>query len=183
MTTRTGSRLLVLGALWGLVLAVVPAFVMTEPYRLTGFLVAALVCAVLSGGVGTLMAGRWAAKGAYRPQNDTARRSGLLAGIVTGAVQGIVGGGVAALLFWGLMAVSISGITLQNPIELSVLMEPTVFLGSFFVALSVFLYALVGGLLLSPVFGTLVNRAVRTGSVAGKDAGDDAGGKEDLVVR
>jgi hypothetical protein len=50
-------------------------------------------------------------------------------------------------------------------------MEPAVFLGSFFVALSVFLYAFVGGLLLGPVFGTLVNRTVR------------AGGEEDLVVR
>ena len=70
-----------------------------------------------------------------------------------------MGGGVAALIFWGIMAVSISGFTLQNPVELSVLMEPDVFLGSFFVALSVFLYVLVGGLLLGPVFGTLVNRA------------------------
>ncbi len=33
-------------------------------------------------------------------------------------------------------------------------------LGSFFVALSVFLYALAGGLLLGPAFGTLVNRTV-----------------------
>jgi hypothetical protein len=95
-----------------------------------------------------------------------------------------VGGGVAALLVWGIMAVSISGFTLRNPVELSVLMEPDVFLGSFFVALSVFLYAFVGGVVLGPVFGTLVNRAVRAASVAGgKDAGDDAAGKKDLVVR
>jgi hypothetical protein len=82
-----------------------------------------------------------------------------------------VGGGVAALLFWGLMAVTISGFTLHSPVELSVLMSPRVFMGSFFVALSAFLYAFVGGLLLGPVFGTLVNRAVRSG------------GKENLVVR
>ncbi len=44
-------------------------------------------------------------------------------------------------------------------------------MGSFFVALSSFLYAFAGGLLLGPVFGTLVNRTIR------------AGGKEDLVVR
>jgi NhaP-type Na+/H+ or K+/H+ antiporter len=95
-----------------------------------------------------------------------------------------VGGGVAALLVWGIMAVSISGFTLRNPVELSVLIEPDVFLGSFFVALSVFLYACVGGVVLGPVFGTLVNRAVRAGIVAGdKDAGDDAAGKKDLVVR
>ena len=173
---------MVLGALWGLVLAVVAASVMTEPYQLTGFLVAALICAALSGCVGTLAAGRWAARSISRAGG--AGRSGLLAGVRTGALQGLVGGGIAALLFWVIMAVSISGFTLRNPVELSVLMEPPVFLGSFFVALSVFLYAFVGGLLLGPVFGTLVNRAVRAGSVAGdKDAEDNARGEEDLVVR
>jgi hypothetical protein len=43
-----------------------------------------------------------------------------------------------------------SGFTLQDPVELSVFMSPRVFMSSFFVALSVVLYALVGGLLLSP---------------------------------
>jgi hypothetical protein len=163
MTASVRNRLLALGVLWGLLLAAVPALVMTDPYRLSGLLVASLVCAALSGCVGTLAAGRRAVR--------SVGRSGLLAGFGTGASQGIVGGGVAALIFWGIMAVSISGFTLQNPVELSVLMEPAVFLGSFFVALSVFLYAFVGGLLLGPVFGTLVNRTVR------------AGGEEDLVVR
>jgi hypothetical protein len=139
-------------------------------------LVASLVCAALSGCVGTLAAGRRAAR--------SGGPSGLLAGVGTGASQGLVGGGVAALLLWGIMAVSISGFTLRNPVELSVLMEPDVFLGSFFVALSVFLYAFVGGVVLGPIFGALVNRTVRACSVAGgKDAGDDAAGKEDLVVR
>jgi hypothetical protein len=169
MTASVRNRLLALGFLWGILLAAVPAFVMTDPYRLSGLLVASLVCAVLSGCVGTLAAGRRAAHLASRSGGEV--RSSLLAGIGTGASQGLVGGGVAALIFWGIMAVSISGFTLQNPIELSVLMEPDVFLGSFFVALSVFLYTLVGGLLLGPVFGTLVNRTVR------------AVGKEDLVVR
>src|SRR5215217_3878346 len=174
MTTRAGSRLLVLGTLWGLLLVAVPALLMTNPYRLSSLLVASLVCAELSGCVGTLAAGRRAAR--------SGGRSGLLVGI--GASQGLVGGGVAALLVWGIMAVSISGFTLRNAVELSVLMEPDVFLGSFFVALSVFLYVFVGGVVLGPVFGTLVNRAVRAGSVAGgKDAGDDAAGKKDLVVR
>ena len=74
------------------------------------------------------------------------------------------------------MAVTLSGFTLRNPVELSVLMSPRIFLGSFFVALSAFAYALVGGILLGPIFGTLVNRTVR----ARKNA---AGEKEDLVVR
>ena len=169
MTASVRNRLLALGFLWGILLAAVPALVMTDPYRLSGLLVASLVCAVLSGCVGTLEAGRRAALLAARSRGTG--RSSLLAGVGTGASQGLVGGGIAALIFWGIMAVSISGFTLQNPVELSVLMEPDVFLGSFFVALSVFLYVLVGGLLLGPVFGTLVNRTVRTG------------GKEDLVVR
>ncbi len=173
---------MVLGALWGLVLAAVPAAVMSDPYQLTGYLVAALICAALSGCVGTLAACRPAARRASRAGG--AGSSGLLlAGVGTGASQGIVGGGVAALLFWILMAGSVPGFTLRNPVELSVFMEPAVFLGSFFVALSVFLYAFVGGLLLGPVFGTLVNRTVRAGSVTGgKDAEDNAGGEEDLVV-
>ena len=169
MTASVRNRLLALGFLWGILLAAVPALVMTDPYRLSSLLVASLVCAVLSGCVGTLAAGRRAARSAARSRGTG--RSSLLAGVGTGASQGLVGGGLAALIFWGIMAVSISGFTLQNPVELSVLMEPDVFLGSLFVALSVFLYVLVGGLLLSPVFGTLVNRTVR------------AGGKEDLVVR
>jgi len=171
MTAPVRNRLLALGLLWGLLLAALPALVMTDPYRLTGFLVAGLVCAALSGCIGTLVAGRRVTKGAGR--------SGFLAGVGTGAFQGLVGGGVAALLIWTLMAVTISGFTLRNPVELSVLMSPRVFTGSFFVALSAFVYAFLGGLLLGPVFGTLVNRAVR----AGKDAGGDAGGKENLVVR
>lgn len=177
MTARVRNRLLALGALWGLVLAAVPALVMTSPYRLTGFLVAALICAVSSGCIGTLVAGRRALRKATRSQNG--QRPGFLAGIGTGVVQGLVGGGVAALLFWALMALSISGFSLRNPIEISVLMRPAVFIGSFFVALLAFLYTLAGGLLLGPVFGTLVNRTVRTG----KSAGGGAGEKENLVVR
>jgi hypothetical protein len=82
----------------------------------------------LSGCAGTLVAGRRAAR--------SAGRLGFLAGIRV--VQGLAGGGVAALLFWVLMAIAISGFTLRNPIELSLLIEPDVFMGSFLVALSAF---------------------------------------------
>jgi hypothetical protein len=175
MTTRVGSRLLALGVLWGLLLAVVPILTMGEPYQLTGLLIAALLCAALSGCIGTLAAGRRAVKSPARTR--AAGRSGVLAGVRIGAIQGLVGGGAAALFFWVLMALTTSGFSLQNPVDVSTLMRPQAFLGSFFVALSVFLYAFVGGLLLSPVFGTLVNRIVR------KNAEDGAAKKEDLVVR
>jgi len=168
MTTRVGRRLLALGVLWGLLLAVIPVVMMAEPYQLTGLLVAALLCAALSGCIGTLAAGRRVAK--------STGRSGVLAGVKTGAFQGLVGGGIAALLFWALMALTTSGFSLQNPVDVSILMRPQALLGSFFVALSVFWYAVVGGLLLGPVFGTLVNGITR------KNA-EDGAAKEDLVVR
>ena len=169
MTSTVRNRLLALGVLWGLLLAAVPALLMTEPYQLTGFLVAGLACAALSGSLGTLVAGRRAVK-------KGGERSSLLVGVLTGALQGLAGGIVAALLIWALMAITLYGFTLRNLVELSVLMSPRVFLGSFFVALSTFAYALVGGVLLGPIFGTLINRTVR----AGKNV---PGEKEDLIVR
>ncbi len=170
MDSSVRNRLLALGVLWGLLLAAVPALVMTDPYRLTGFLVAALICAALSGCVGTLVAGRRAVRRGGRP--------GMLGGVGIGAVQGLSGGLVSALLFWALMAITTSGFTLQNSADVTTLMRPSVFLGSFFVALSTFLYVLVCGLVLGPIFGKLIDRAVHSGK---KDAGGD--GKEDLVVR
>ncbi len=106
---------------------------MADSLRPDGFLVAAVVCAVL-GGPGT------------------------------GLFQGLVGGSVAALLFWEIVAVTISGFSPGSPAEISTLMRPQVSPGSFFSSLSVFLYALVGGALLGPDFGTLVNRAARAGA-------------------
>jgi hypothetical protein len=150
MTATVRNRLLLLGSTWGVLLAALPALVMTRPYRLTGFLVAALACAALSGCVGTLVAGRRAAL-----RKRSGQRS-VLAGLGTGFLQGLVGGAFAAL-----MALTLSGFTLENPVDLSVLMSPRVFLGSFFVALSIFLYAVAGGTLLGPAFGKLVDRTVR----------------------
>ena len=157
MTAAARNRLLLLGIAWGLVLAAVPALVMTDPYQLTGFLVVALLCAAVSGAAGTFVAGRRALKTA--PGRKGTRGAAALRGFVVGAVQGLVAGILAALLFWVVMALTISGFTLRDPVELSVLMSPRIFLGSFFVALSAFAYTLVGGLLLGPLFGPLVERA------------------------
>ncbi len=161
MSPAVRNRLLGLGTLWGLSLAAVPAFVMADPLRPNGFLVAAVLCALVSGAVGTLAAGRRVARA------KKGGRGAVAAGLGTGLLQGLVGGGVAALLFWGIMAFTISGFALGGTVDLSSLMRPQVFLGSFFVALSVFLYALAGGLLLGPVFGTFVNRVVSGGAKGG----------------
>lgn len=157
MTSTVWKRLILLGALWGVILAALPALVMTRPFRISGFLVVALVCAAVSGAIGTLFAGRRASVRSGK------RRGAVVAALGTGFFQGLVGGAVAAFLIWALMAVTLSGFTLGSPGGLSVLMSPRVFLGGFFVALSVFLYVLAGGLLLGPAFGMLVNRLVRKG--------------------
>lgn len=57
MTAAVRNLLVPLGAVWGLVLAVLPALVMTDPDALTGFLVVALACAAVSGVAGTLVGG------------------------------------------------------------------------------------------------------------------------------
>jgi ABC-type Mn2+/Zn2+ transport system permease subunit len=125
MTAAVRNRLLLLGSAWGVLLAALPALVMTR--HLSGFLVAALLVAALSGSVGTLVAGRRAAT----------RRAGsgatLLSGLGTGFLQGLVAGAFAAFLIWALTALSISEFSLGDP---SVLMSPRVFVGSFFVARS-----------------------------------------------
>ena len=86
-----------------------------------------------------------------------------LAKLGTRLLQGLVGGAFAARLFWALMVVALSEFSLGKPVDPSVLISLRVFLGSFFVALSVFLYAVVGGTLLGPAFGRLVDRVVREG--------------------
>ena len=148
------NRLLLLGAVWGLALAVVPAIVTTDPYELTGFLVVASPFAAVGWVAGTLVAGgranRKGTRGAaaLRGLRDRSRAGGR-----EGRSRGtLVPGSDGAL--------TISGFTLRGPIELPVLISPRVFLGSFFVALSAFAYTLVGGLLLlDPLFGPLVERA------------------------
>ncbi|HEX2728209.1 MAG TPA: hypothetical protein VHM16_00555 [Rubrobacteraceae bacterium] len=150
-----------LGVLWGMALAALPALVMTRPFQVSGFLVAAVICAAVSGAIGTLFAGQ---RAAVRSEARSGKKRGaVVASLGTGFLQGLVGGAVAAFLIWGLMAVTLSGFTLGSPGGLSVLMSPRIFLGGFFVALSVFVYVLAGGLLLGPAFGTLVNRLVRKG--------------------
>jgi hypothetical protein len=145
----------------------VPAVVMVQPARPSAFLLAALLCAVASGCVGALAAGRRVATRRERfvPTAGHTRASALLRSVGAGALLGLVGGVVAAALFWALMTVTLSGFSFGNPVEISTLMRPQVFQGSFFVALSVFLYALVAGVIVSPASGTLVRWAVGAGRV------------------
>src|SRR5215212_3473366 len=135
MTASVRNRLLLLGSVWGVLLVALAVLVMMTRH-LTGFLVAALLCAALSGSVGTLVAGRRAVR-----RGEDGRGGTVLAELGTGLLQGLVGGTFAALLFWALLVLALSELSLGNPVDPSVLMSSRVFAGSFFVALSVFLYA------------------------------------------
>lgn len=148
-------RLLALGALWALVLAVPPALLMAEGF--SGSLAYVLLSAVLGGCVGALVAGRRAAR------VKSGGKGRIRAGFGSGLVVGLFGGAVTAAFVWALMAVQISGYVPGGVVEPAALMGPRAFLGSFFVSLSVFLYALAGGLLLGPLFGTLINRTAKGG--------------------
>src|SRR5688500_20338253 len=105
MMTTVSNRLLTIGVLWGVLLAAAPTLVMTRPYRLSGFLVATLVCAGLSGCVGTLAAGRRAAR---------RKESGwVLAGLGTGFFKGLVSVALSARLIWALLSFNLAGLPLQ----------------------------------------------------------------------
>jgi len=162
MVPSTRNKLLLLGSVEGLVLALPAALLMAD--RPSGLVLVAVACAALSGAAGTLLAGRWA----VLRRGSAKARGGILGGLGTGLAQGCFGGLVAAALFWAVMTVIITGFSFARPVPPSALTEPSVLLGSFFVALSAFGYAVVGGLLLGPLFGTLVNRISRKG---GADAG------------
>lgn len=155
MTPAARNRTLALGALWGLLLAALPAFTMADPSRPDAFLAAALACAVVGGCVGALFAGRRSLAGKGR--------GGVVGGLGAGLWFGLVGGGVAAAGLWALMAVGISGFYPGGPVDAAALTSPRVLLGGFFVALSAFVYALLGGIVLGPVFGWLVVRAASGG--------------------
>ncbi len=82
--------------------------------------------------MGTLAAGRHGARRA--------------AGLGTRFFQGVVGG--------AFMALTLSGFSLENPVESAALRSPRVFLGCFFAGFSLlFAYAVADGLLFEPAVG------------------------------
>lgn len=165
MISSVRNRLLLFGALWGLVLAVLPAVLaFDDRFVLSPFLVAAFVCAGLSGSVGALVAGcRVAATGSTR--------QGLLAVSSVGALQGLVSGTLAALSIWLALAITISGFSAGSPSEiLDLLRRPEIFIESSIAAIAVFAYTLIVGTLLSPVVGAVLCRLVRQGLVTRRAA-------------
>jgi hypothetical protein len=151
------NKLLILGSLWGLLLAIPAVLVMAD--RPSGLAVVSVLFAVVSGAVGTLLAGRRAAS------RGDGKQPAIVAALGTGLFQGLFGGVVVAALFWVLMTIIITGFSVGRPVPISTFTEPGVLLGSFFVALSAFAYAVAGGVLLGPLSGALVNRISRTGGI------------------
>ena len=164
MTSSVRNRLLAFGALWGLVLAVLPAVLaFDDRFVLSPFLAAAFACAALSGALGTLIAGRRASTGIGR--------RGLLGVSGVGALQGLVSGTLASLSIWFALAVTISGFSAGSPGEiLDLLRRPEIFVESGIAAVAVLVYALIVGILLSPVVGAVLCRLVRRGSAARRAA-------------
>ncbi len=127
MITSIHNRVLALGALWGLVLAALPA---------------ALSCASLSGAIGTLVAGSRAVAVPFA-------RRGLLAISGVGALQGLVSGTFAALSIWLALATTISEFSAGSSLKiLSLLWRPEIFVES--ATAAVFVYTVAVGILLSP---------------------------------
>jgi hypothetical protein len=158
MSSVARHRLLLLGAQWGAVMAAVPSVVaFDDPFTISPFLVAAHLCAAASGAFGFWLAGRRAA--------DSGAFGGVAKVLGTGAFQALAAAPLAALSIWLMMAINMSGFSEENLDELSKILNifrrPEIWLESSIVALAVFVYAVVVGLLLSPVSGVAIRLLAR----------------------
>ncbi|MBA4115422.1 MAG: hypothetical protein H0X71_03085 [Rubrobacter sp.] len=166
MTSSVRNRLILPGALWGLVLAALPAVLAFDRFALSPFLVAALACAGLSGAVGAVVAGR---RAMGLPESR-----GLLAVSSVGAVQGLVSGVLAAFSIWLALSITISGFSVGSPGEiLDLLRRPEIFIEGAVAAIAILLYTVVAGTLLSPVVGAVICRLVRRREPAARRAATD----------
>ena len=153
MISTSRNRLTLSGALWGLLLALLPAVFAFDGFALSPFLAAALLFSALSGAVGALVAGRQA-------QRRSRRGWAFVSGI--GALQGIVAAAVATLSIWVALTATMTGFSPAAPGRILLLLaDPAIFLQSALAAVVVFVYAACAGLLLSPLVGSAILRLVR----------------------
>ena len=162
MNVSTRNLLSASGALWGLVMALVPAEVAFRgPLTLSPFLFSAFLAAALSAAAGTLFAG-WVAS---RKQLGSAKEGWmhrLLSGTLTGVLQALVTGVLATLGVWFAITVTISGFSVATPGEIFRLVHsPELFLQGWIVGRAVLVYSLVVGLALSPLTGSFICWLVR----------------------
>ena len=154
MSTISRNRLTLFGALWVLLLALLPAFLAFDGFALSPFLLAALFLSALSGALGAVVAGRWTRR--------RVERSGLTAAFGVGALQGIVAAVLAAPSIWLALTATMTGFSAAAPARILVLFtDPSIFLQSALAAVVVFTYAASVGLLLSPLVGSVILKLVR----------------------
>ena len=168
MASSTRNLLLAAGALWGFVLALVPAMAaFAGPLNLSPFLIFALLCAALSGATGTWAAGRWSNRKRRQRRKDGWPRW-LLSGFVTGILQALLVGVLAALSIWLAMTITMTGFSVATPKSIYLLVsQPSIFLQSAIVARTVLIYALLVGVASAPFTGPAINR-VSGGEVAAR---------------
>ena len=158
MSFSTRNLLIVVGALWGLVMAVIPAEVgFRGPMTLSPFLVTAFLGAALSAAAGALLAGWVAAKG----RGKTAVKEGwmrqVLSGTLVGVLQAAATGVLATLTTWLAITITISGFSVATPGEiLRLVRTPEIFLQGWVLGRAILVYSLVVGLLFSPLTGNFI---------------------------
>lgn len=163
MNPSTRNLLIATGALWGLVLAFIPAeFGFQGPMTLSPFLVTAFLGAALSAAIGTLLAGR-IASGKQNVAAKKGRVSRVLSGTLVGVLQAVVTGVLATLTTWLAISITISGFSVATPgMILRLVRTPEIFLQGWVLGRIFLIYSLVVGLALSPLTGNfiywLVNR-------------------------
>lgn len=167
MSVPARNLLLAAGALWGFVLALVPAMVaFAGPLNPSPFLVSALLCAALSGAAGAWAAGRWSGWTHQRRRRD-GWPSWLLSGFMTGVLQAVSAAVLAALSIWLAMTITMTGFSTATPGAIYRLVsQPSIFLQSAIVARTVFIYALLIGVALAPFTGLAINRVAGRGVAA-----------------
>ena len=157
MNASTRNLLIFAGALWGLVMAVIPAEVAFRgPLTLSPFLIAAFLAAALSAAAGALFAG-WLASGKRHEAGKEGFGHRLLSGTLTGALQAVVTGVLATVCVWLAITATISGFSIATPGEIFKLVRtPELFLQGWIVGRAVLVYSLVVGLALSPLTGSFI---------------------------
>lgn len=163
MNPATRNLLIAAGALWGLVLAFIPAeFGFQGPMTLSPFLVTAFLGAALSAAIGTLLAGRMAS-GKRNATSEKGWTSRIFFGTLAGVLQAVVTGVLATLTTWLAISITISGFSVATPGEiLRLVRTPEIFLQGWVLGRIFLVYSLMVGLALSPLTGNfiywLVNR-------------------------
>ena len=163
MVSSVRNKLLTLGALWGLLLAIFPAVLAFDRFALSPFLISAFVCAGVSGAIGMLLAGRRAAA--------TLAGRGLLPAVRIGVLHGLVSAALAAVTIWLALTVTISGFSIVSPAEiLALFSRPAIFIEGAIAAIAVFVYTAAVGTVLSPVVGAAIRRIARPEPAARRTA-------------